>query len=116
MTITDEEAFELVTEIFRSLGGNVIPPRRPNHKDDILTPERDSFMMDFENECLRSTWTGEFPKGPKRHEHCAWAVMIQSQVLPHHSDVDWEEYAKWVSSGLGDEFFQGLNGEVTTNL
>ena len=102
------------------MGGTVIPPRRPRHKDDILTPERDSFMMDFENECLkeclRNNWTGEFPKGPKRHEHSAWAAMIQSQVYPHHSDVDWDEYVKWVSSGFGDEVFQEINGEIATNL
>ena len=40
MVITHEEAFELVKEVFRTMGGGVIPPRRPNHKDDILTPER----------------------------------------------------------------------------
>ena len=37
MVITYEEAFEFVKEVFRSLGGEVIPPRRPQHKDDILT-------------------------------------------------------------------------------
>ena len=39
--------------------------------------------------------------------------MLQRQVYPHHSDIDWDEYAKWVSSGFGDEFFQAINGEVT---
>ena len=102
------------------MGGIVLPPRRPRRKDDILTLDRDSFMMDFENECLkecvRNNWTGEFPKGPKRHEHSVWAAMIQSQVYPHHSDVDWDEYVRWVSSGVGDEFFQEINGEVTTHI
>ena len=35
--------------------------------------------------------------------------MIQSQVYPHHSDVDWEEYVDWVSNGGGDEYFQDLS-------
>ena len=66
MAITGEEAFELVKEVFCNMGGTVIPPRRPRHKDDILTLERDSFMMDFEHECLReclrNNWTGEIPE------------------------------------------------------
>ena len=38
----------------------------------------------------------EFPKGPERHENRAWTAMVQSQVYPHHSDVDWDEYVNLV--------------------
>ena len=41
-----------------------------------------------------------------RHKDPEWAAMIRSQVYPHHSDVDWEEYVDWVSRGFGDEWFQ----------
>ena len=86
----------------------MLPPRRPGHLHEygITTQARDSFMMDFENSCLEHVWKkGQFPKGPKRHEDPEWAAMIQTQVYPHHSDVDWEEYTEWVSRGFGDEWF-----------
>ena len=37
--------------------------------------------------------------------------MIQSQVYPNHSDVDWEEYIDWTSAGHGDEWFQAEEDE-----
>ena len=79
-------------------------PRRPGRRSHAIG---DYFMMDFENECLSQNWDSSkrpHPKGPKRHEDPEWAAMIQSQVYPHHSDVDWEEYVEW-SSVHGDEWF-----------
>ena len=63
-------------------------------KSEIITSERDNFMMDFENSCLARCWDSRIkphPKGVKRHEDPEWAAMIESQVYPHHSDVHWEE-------------------------
>ena len=105
-----EDAINLVKSVFQSMGGNIMI-RRPRHIDkyEILTIARDNFMMDFENACLSSHWDSSkrpHPKGPKRHEDQEWAAMIQSQVYPHHSDVDWEEYVDWVNIGGGDEYFQ----------
>ena len=37
--------------------------------------------------------------------------MIISQVYPHHSDIDWEEYSSWVENGGGDEWFQEPESE-----
>ena len=93
------------------MGGKVRPPRRPSHIDkyERLIAGRDNFMTDFENECLSQKWDSSkrhHPKGPKRHEHPEWAAMIQSQVYPHHSDVDFQEYCDWVSHGHGDNWFQ----------
>ena len=105
---TKEDAIDLVKSVFQNMGGRVLPPRRPRHRDkyDIIDVAMDSFMMDFENSCLEHVWKkGQFPKGPKRHEDPEWAAMIQTQVYPHHSDVDWEEYTEWVSRGFGDEWF-----------
>jgi len=87
---TKEDAINLVKDVFQSMGGRVIPPRRPGHLDKyaIRTPERDDFMMDFENACL-SNFDKPHPQGPKRHENAEWAAMIQSQVYPYHSEVDW---------------------------
>ena len=31
--------------------------------------------------------------------------MIQKEVYPYHSDVDWFEYVEWVQNGGGDEYF-----------
>ena len=106
---TKEDAINLVKDVFRSMGGRILPPNRPRHIDkyEILTLERDNFMMDFENACLSQNWDSsrrEHPKGPNRHKDPEWAAMIQSQVYPHHSDVDWEEYVQW-SSVHGDEWF-----------
>ncbi len=102
-------------------------PRRPcpTTYDSVSDVSRNAFLMDFENACLEYNWHiqpqpfdgGLFdslsfywnkphPKGPKRHEDPEWAAMIQSQVYPHHSDVDWEEYVEWVENGGGDEHFQ----------
>ena len=105
---TKEDAIDLVKSVFQNMGGRVLPPRRPRHRDkyDIIDVAMDSFMMDFENSCLEHVWKkGQFPKGPKRHEDPEWAAMIQAKVYPHHSDVDWEEYREWVSRGFGDEWF-----------
>ena len=105
---TKEDAIDLVKSVFQSMGGKVLPPRRPGHRDkyDIIDLAVDNFMMDFENSCLEQDWKkGQHPKGPKRHEDPEWAAMIQAKVYPHHSDVDWEEYREWVSRGFGDEWF-----------
>ena len=32
--------------------------------------------------------------------------MIQTQVYPNHSDVDWQEYVDWCEKGMGDDWFQ----------
>ena len=82
------------------------PPRRPRHTLQG-GPGRDSFMMDFENDVLRC-WDARkgIPRGPRRFEKQEWAALIMSQVFPHHSDVDWEEYVEWVSQGGGDAWFQ----------
>ncbi len=102
-----QDAMNVVKTIFVQMGGKVLPPKRPGHRPryTILHPEIDNFMMDFENACLSQNWDSSkrvHPKGPKRHEDPEWAKMIQSQVYPHHSDIDWEEYKKWVENGGGD--------------
>ena len=116
---TKEEAVDFVKQIFKQMGGKVTPPKRPGHRDkyEIITPGRDSFMMDFENHCLEHNWhwsinSWVWPQGNKRHEDPQWAAMIQSQVFPHHSDVDWEEYVEWVSRGFGDVYFQEEDDET----
>ena len=61
-----EDAIRFVTQIFREMGGRVIPPDRPGHMDkyDIIIPDRDAFMMDFENYCLEHCWgSTPHPKG-----------------------------------------------------
>ena len=71
--------------------------------------------MDFENSCLSQNWDSRIkphPKGNKRYEDPEWAAMIESQVYPHHSDLDWQEYVDWVSRGFGDVWFQ-QDGDVT---
>ena len=108
---TKEDAIKLVESVFRSMGGKVLPPRRPGHLDKyaILTPERDAFMMDFENACLEKNFKrqfNEYPTGDKRYEDPFWGSTIRGQVYPQHSDVDWEEYCNWVQNGGGDEMFQ----------
>ena len=89
----------------------MLPPRRPGHLDKyaIITPERDAFMMDFENACLEKNFKcqfNEYPTGDKRYEDPFWGSTIRGQVYPHHSYVDWEEYCNWVRNGGGDEMFQ----------
>ena len=105
-----EDAIDLVKDVFRGMGGTVLPPRRPGHLDKyaIITPERDALMMAFENACLSQNWDSSkrlHPKGRNRHEDPEWAAMIQGQVYPHHSDVDWLEYVDFVKYGGGDEWF-----------
>ena len=82
------------------------PTRRPRHTPRDR-PGRDAFMCDFENDVLRC-WDARqgIPRGPSRFENHEWAALIMSQVFPHHSDVDWQEYVEWVSQGDGDEWFQ----------
>ena len=94
---THEDAVDCVKEVFRSMGGTVLPPNRSQHipRYTPLTVARDDFMMDFENVCLANNWDSNViahPKGPKRFENQTWAKMIQRQVYPHHSHVDWYEY------------------------
>ena len=104
-----EDAVNLVKQIFQSMGGRIIPANRPGHIDkySIMTPERDAFIMDLENTCLSQHWGKRpHPKGNKRYENPEWAILIQSKVYPHHSDIDWDEYCEWISRGYGDEFFQ----------
>ena len=115
---THAEAVEFVQHIFRELGGRVIPPNRPRHIDKyaILTLDRDDFMMDFENSCLSQHWNSKpHPKGSKRYEDPEWAAMIESQVYPNHSDVDWNEYVDWVSRGFGDEWFRDASSMTIAN-
>ena len=87
----------------------LMPPHRPNKGYRYtLNSDRDhnNFMMDFENACLSQNWAGDPPTGIKRYENPEWAKMIQSQVYPHHSDIDWYEYVEWVENGGGEEWFQ----------
>ena len=95
-----------VEDIFRNLGGKVLPPMRPRHQDE-MTPARDAFMMDWENSCLEDGWhSGMFhPVGTKRHENPEWAAMIQSRCFPFTTEIDWHEYKAWVENGGGDEWF-----------
>ena len=104
-----DDAVDLVKSVFQRMGGQVVPPRRPHHNMS-LTPAKDTFLMDFENACL-SSWFKAVPTGRKRYENKEWAALIQAQVYPHHSDVDWHEYVQWVSRGYGDEWFQGSESE-----
>ena len=106
---TNDGGYDFVQQIFKNMGGQVRPPNRPN-KGYRLTlsyeRDRDNFMMDFENACLQQNWGSKpFPTGPNRYENEEWAKMIQGQVYPHNSDVDWQEYVDWVKGGGGDEWF-----------
>ena len=87
------------------------PPQRPTHKNfnwfekTKANTDRDNFMMDFENYCANDLFR-KFPKGgPRRLENKKWAAFMKTQVYPHHSDVDWDEYVAWVKAGGGDEYF-----------
>ena len=107
---THDDAVNFVMDVFRSMGGTVIPGRRPLHipRYTPLTVGRDNFYMDFENDILRK-WDSRkkaHPKGPNRCKDPEWAAIIQSEVYPHHSDIDWHEYVEWVENGGGDEWFQ----------
>ena len=99
---THNGACDFVMAVFKSMGGAVVPPERPNK----VHPKNYDFMMDFENECLAQNWVGPPPTGPKRYENPEWAKMIQTQVFPFHSDIDWVEYVAYVEAGGGDEWFQ----------
>ena len=63
-------------------------------------------MMDFENSLLED-WDARkgIPTGPRRFENAEWAELVKRNVYPNHSDVDWDEYVDWVSSGRGNEWF-----------
>ncbi len=101
---------DLVKTVFKQMGGTVIEkaPRHPHHTalGTRMTPDRDAFLMDFENALLRYWRSQAIPKGPRRHEHTDWAELVKSNVYPHHSDIDWAEYVDWVENGGGDEWFQ----------
>ena len=99
---TEDEARDFLQAVFKSMGGKVVPPERPNKKYH----KNYAFMMDFENECLSQNWMGPPPIGPKRYQDPKWAKMIQTQVFPFHSDIDWVEYVEFCESGHGDEWFQ----------
>ena len=106
---TKQGGVDYVMEIFRNMGGRILPPQRPRQNYEIMTPANDAFMMDFEISCLEQNWDSskrQHPQGPNRHENPEWAAMIQRQVFPHHSDLDWAEYCSWVRCGGGDEIFQ----------
>ncbi len=106
---THDDAMELVKTVFEQMGGTVLPPKRPGHihRYAILHPQRDAFLMDFENAVLRD-WDARkgIPKGRRRFENTEWAELIKRNVYPHLSDVDWDEYVQWVEKGGGDECFQ----------
>ena len=108
---THDDGVQFVMDIFRSMGGTVLPPRRPwpTTYDSVLDLSRNAFLMDFENECLSQNWDhtkGGHPRGARRYEDPEWAEIIKSQVYPHHSDIDWLEYVEWVKNGGGDEWFE----------
>ena len=117
---THDGAVDFVAAIFQSMGGTVIsraPPRRPRRSFDRCryNGDCDDFMCDFENLCLERHWDSSVrshPTGPKRYEDKEWAEMIQSQVYPHNSCVDWYEYVEWVRRGGGDEWFQEVNEQT----
>ena len=98
-----------MTSILETNKDTILHPHRPNkgYRYTLNSDrDRDNFMMDFENACLSQNWTGEPPTGIERYENPEWAKMIQSQVYPHHSDIDWYEYVEFCESGGGDEWFQ----------
>ena len=81
----------------------MVPPTRPNSNPMRVDA---SFMMDFENSLL-DDWDAHqgIPQGKCRWEDEAWATLVQANVYPHHSDIDWCEYKSFVMSGGGDEWF-----------
>ena len=53
-----KSSLEVYTCIFRSMGGRVIPGRRPGHiVFASTTVDRNNIIMDFENECLSQHWS-----------------------------------------------------------
>ena len=110
---THDGAVTFVQDVFRSMGGTVVPPSRPRKR--LLSVESDAFLMDFENACLANHWDSSVmahPRGNRRYEHSDWGAMIQRQVFPHHSDVDWDEYCDWVRNGGGDDWFQEIETDI----
>lgn len=107
---THEGGVDFVRDIFKSMGGRVMPPARPGKTKLLyMNVQRYLFLMDFENSCLTEHWDSSVkphPRGNKRYEDPEWAAMIQSQVYPNHSGVDWYEYVEWVSQGGGDDWFE----------
>ena len=57
-------------------------------------------------------WDKDFPKGSRRHLDKDWATFMQSQVYPHHSDVDFSEYSLWIEGGGGDFYFQVNDNDI----
>ena len=51
--------------------------------------------------------SGKWPWGNQRHLVESWADFMKKEIYQNHYDVDWEEYTLWVSSGGGDDMFQG---------
>ena len=98
---THNGACDFVMAVFKSMGGAVVPPERPNK----VHPMSRAHMLDWENDCLAHCWMGPPPTGPKRHQDPKWAKMIQTQVFPFRSDLDWAEYVDFCESGGGDEWF-----------
>ena len=88
-------------------------PRRPRH---CHHSGREDFLMDFENSLLED-WDNGIPTGPRRFEEAEWAELVKRNVYPNHSDVDWDEYVEWVSSGGGDEWFvASVEGDETSSI
>ena len=80
-----------------------------------MSIQRNAFLMDFGNSCLADIWdssSAPHPTGFRRHENKKWAEMIERQVYPNHSDIDWYEYVEWVTQGGGDEWFQEKSNDL----
>ena len=138
---THEGGVAFVRDVFKSMGGTVVPP--PDYHEDglwyveqgfqrmggtvvhaptrpgkarplYMSIQRDAFFMDFENACLATFWNSSepHPKGEKRHLNKKWAEMIRSQVCPNRSDIDWYENVEWATQGGGDEWFQGKSEDL----
>ena len=78
-------------------------PRRPGWMN--FDRHYNNFLMDFENSLLKE-WARPAPTGRRRYLDPEWAVLVEANVHPHHSDVCWDDYVSWVSAGGGDEWFQ----------
>ena len=80
--------------------------RRGNPELQMMNPDLDNVLMDFENWCLGKRWDSRkgIPKGPKRYENTEWAEMIKKEC--EDSDTTFEEYCSWCRQGGGDEWFQ----------
>ena len=112
-----EDGLWYVEQGFQRMGGTVVhAPTRPGKTKPLYrSVQRDSFLMDFDNSCLANNWdssSAPHPTGVRRHENEKWAEMIQSQVYPNHSDIDWYEYVEWVTQGGGDEMFQEKSNDL----